>query len=566
MTKNVLMYLLAWDRDYLRKERNPKYGKLYATPFEWLSLPNDGNFLDGPVSPRVAVLDFEKRGTLKPGVKFLPQGVGKTVSCYDVEIPDAWAHTNKLMKATESDEFIYVNSFATVMKTVKFFESSDALGRPIKWAFNSPQLLVLPRAGLLANAFYDRESGSLQFFYFPSTAGYMIYTSLSQHIIVHETVHAILDSVAPDLYHATRTQSLAIHEAVADLAAILFSLMNDMLVFSIFAISAATVDITTAFSGFAEEFGTEMRREVGAEFLRVLNNQLNLDTNSVDLTNQYEVGLVLSGAIYQVFLKAYERQYFGDEEDFIKRKTKRILKAARDVARMVFRGLDYLPPGEVSLADYARAMIAAHRAVKADKRLERWLVNELVRRKVVKNQNDLQVYSDFVGKEIKDANCQELLENQDIAKRFVEKHRDLFRIPSHIRSDFKVEPRRKRIREQKGNRKEKVKSDLIFRVSWDSTEEHDLGSRFASKWRYPVGTTLVLEWGTGKILSILTTDQGKSHHSDRDRTLRRWIKQGLLMTPEEAVGLDGEPLVDKIIAKKTGRTMAVTGSARVLCT
>jgi len=41
----------------------------------------------------------------------------------------------------------------------------DILGRPLNWAFDVPQLLIIPRAGEQANAFYHPDSHSLQFFY-----------------------------------------------------------------------------------------------------------------------------------------------------------------------------------------------------------------------------------------------------------------------------------------------------------------------------------------------------------------------------------------------------------------
>ena len=177
----VRMPLLVQDRQYLREQAKPEPSPLLlATPIEWFKALGEDEFLDGPVTPRVAVLDFDaESGGLRPGAKFLHQGIGKTVSCYDVDLPDI-NDEDALMKAFESDAFIQVNTFATVMKTIHFFESPGALGRRVTWAFDSPQLLVLPRAGVLANAFYERESGSLQFFYCPSCAGYMVYSACSR--------------------------------------------------------------------------------------------------------------------------------------------------------------------------------------------------------------------------------------------------------------------------------------------------------------------------------------------------------------------------------------------------
>ena len=66
---------------------------------------------------------------------------------------------------------IAINAFGTVFQTVRMFEGPDALGRQVDWAFGSEQLLVVPRAGEWANAFYERATRSLQFFSFAGQDG-----------------------------------------------------------------------------------------------------------------------------------------------------------------------------------------------------------------------------------------------------------------------------------------------------------------------------------------------------------------------------------------------------------
>jgi hypothetical protein len=555
------MPILVWDRQYLREQIKPEPSDiLLATPFEYFDLSHKDEIFDGPVTPRVAVLDFDDAtGKLRPGATFIPCGIGKTVSCFDVKVPDT-DDEQALMKACESDSFIQVNLFATVMKTISFFESGDALGREVTWAFKPQQLLVVPRAGLLANAFYDRESGSLQFFYCPSSAGHTIYTALSPDIIVHETMHAILDGIAPDLYHATRTQSIALHEAIADLAAIVLTILSEMVLFSLYNISTGQLDIIEVLSKIAEEFGGELRRDVGVDFLRTLRTNRSLDPDSVDLADPYEVSEVLSGACYQVLVNLVKTKAVNEStwsED--------TLIAGRVFARLIFRALDYLPPGEASLADFARAVIAAHRAFHGGRRMkeQQWLAKELVARKVVKRESDLEADCDVVGMQLKGINCHELLASDAVAEKFAADYRELLRIPTN--SDFKVQQRRVRIRVKRRRRNEEASKDLIFRVTWVNEEEHDLGSRFSSRWVHTVGTTLVLDWKSRRILSVLSTDEGESQHADRNRTLKNWVKRGLLLTAKEAAGFGGQARSDAIIAKKTGRAMRVSGSARVLC-
>ena len=131
-------------------------------PTENCVLDGERFFLDGPVTERLAVLDFDpKTGELAQGTRFDSQQGTYAVSPDQIEAPD----------------FLRTNAFATVLKTIYMFEEDDTLGRPLRWGFDGPQLLVVPAAGEWANAFYEREARCLQFFYFNDKNGRRIYTS-----------------------------------------------------------------------------------------------------------------------------------------------------------------------------------------------------------------------------------------------------------------------------------------------------------------------------------------------------------------------------------------------------
>jgi len=105
-------------------------------------------FLDGPVSSRVAILDFnEDSGELEPPI---PLAMNGDTLFYDVDDNDIQSRRTQV-----------VSTFSTVMKTLQAFESADVLGRHINWISPGTQLLVVPFAGNWANAFYERESASL---------------------------------------------------------------------------------------------------------------------------------------------------------------------------------------------------------------------------------------------------------------------------------------------------------------------------------------------------------------------------------------------------------------------
>ena len=115
--------------------------------------------------------------------------------------------------------------FGTVLHAIAFVEDPVVLGHPVAWAFGSRQILVVPCAGDLDNAFYHRPSRSLQFYSYDIASGHALHTALSQDIVTHEASHALIDGIAPDLY-AVSPESLAIHESVADLTAAMISLRS----------------------------------------------------------------------------------------------------------------------------------------------------------------------------------------------------------------------------------------------------------------------------------------------------------------------------------------------------
>jgi hypothetical protein len=163
-------------------------------------------FLDGPVSKRVAVLDFDPdTGELSQRVNYIPKPRrGWYEDDQGVNI------RNYLVEDIYKPAFMQASTFAAVLKTIDLFEKKDAMGRELTWAFDAPQLLVIPRAGKMANAYYHRDTHSLQFFFFPAENGNgrIIYSCLSRDIVAHETAHAIIDGIAPELVDSATPQSL----------------------------------------------------------------------------------------------------------------------------------------------------------------------------------------------------------------------------------------------------------------------------------------------------------------------------------------------------------------------
>ena len=527
-------------------------------PTEHFIVENERFFLDGPVTERLAVLDFDPAtGVLLPGTAFRP-GDGDEGS-YDVS-----------PGSVESPDFLRCNAFATVLKTMEMFEEDDTLGRRLHWGFDGPQLLVVPVAGEWANAFYERESRSLQFFFFrsPSEPDRRIYTSLSHDIVSHETGHAILDGIAPDLYHAYTPQALALHEGVADLVALLMAFRNDTLRKTVLDQTGGSIAKITAFSSVAEEFGLCTGKPGG---LRQFVNEKTLDPNDtenlVDVSEPHELCQVLTGALYTVMVKIHEslKKRFAKEDgtsDF-SASGKALFVGAERFKRMIFRALDYLPPGEISFADYGRAIIASDQASHPTPGRERdWLRKEFVRRYLAKDLEALDVEEPFDDPAVQALDLASFVESDWAAYDFANRNRKLLRIPSDI--PFRVRPRLDTSKTYYlGKGVKKPIRECIFKVSWDELEPNPGGSWFPQQRQITVGTTLAIDWETRQVRARLTS-QWQEQREARDLMLQRLDEKGLLVPSRLATTPDGKPLRCAIEAETSGDLMRVRGTARTL--
>jgi hypothetical protein len=510
-------------------------------------------FLDGPVTERLAVLDFDlETGVLAQGTRFKAAD-----GAYEVD-----------EEAIESADFLRTNAFATVLKTMYMFEEGDTLGRRLHWGFDGPQLLIVPVAGEWANAFYERESRSLQFYFFPSKEGRRIYTSLSHDIVSHETGHAILDGIAPDLYHAITPQSLALHEGVADLVALVMAFRNDTLRKTVLDQTGGSIANITAFSSVAEEFG-QAQGKPGA--LRQFVNEKTLDPedaeNLVDVSEPHELSQVLTGALYSVMVKIHEtlKRRFAREDgtsDF-SASGKALFVGAERFKRMIFRALDYLPPGEISFADYGRAIIASDQASHPDATKTRDLLrDEFVRRCMAANIESLQVEKPFDDPAVKALDLETFVESDWAAYDFANRNRELLRIPPEV--PFRVRPRLDTSKTYyfRGGVKKPIR-ECIFKVSWDELEPNPEGSWFPQQRQITVGTTLAIDWETKQVRARLSS-QWEEQRKARDLMLQRLDEKGLLVPAQLATAPDGKPLRCAIKAETSGELMRVRGTARTL--
>jgi hypothetical protein len=540
-------------------------------PVEWLSLERELFCLDGPVTRRVAVLDFDPlTGTLLKGCPF--------VAPHNEE-PGTFG-LNDVNDITATD-FLQVNAFATVLSTLYMFEEEDVLGREVEWAFGAPQLFVVPRAGEWANAFYQRESHSVQFFYFTGPggpAGHTIFTALSQDIIAHETGHAILDGIAPDLYNSITPQSLALHEAVADLTALLVGLRSRRLRERLLSQTHGRIDGLNALSALAEQFGTA--RDTGrAAYLRSLWNEWNLDPNDrqngVRRTDPHGLSEVLSGALYRVFARLHDEYSSARaaEEGITEFSASgwALYVAREHFKRLVLRSLDYLPPGEVCFADYGRAILASDQAsYPGDSTGRSSLVEEFVRRCIVPNAAALEVRTTYDHPAVQDIDLEVLVSSEWAAYEFAERNRDFLGIPADVR--FRIRPRVRATKKYRGQVDFEEVTECIFRVSWDREEDNPTDLPLPDRRQITVGTTLVIDWETRQVRVLLTSEaarpssaaneEGRRQQHDRDEMLRHLVRTHALgFGPEH----DDQPIYATAARVETsGDLMRVRSSGRML--
>lgn len=286
--------------------------------------------------------------------------------------------------------------FAVAMKTIKAFER--ALGRKIFWAPKwvperggrdgsyQPvhKLRIYPHALREPNAYYSRDKMALLFGYFRASAtepganlpGGWVFTALSHDIIVHETTHAILDGLHRRYAEPTSVDSIAFHEAFADIVALLSHFTLPEAVADQISSKGGRLSDRTLLSGLARQFGEATGRHAALRDAIDAKgeNQAPDPTLLSQLTEPHARGAVLVAAVFDAFVTIYERRTAdlmriaridagtgprSLHPDLVARLTKEAVKAADHMLRMCIRALDYLPPVDVRFGEFLRALVTA---------------------------------------------------------------------------------------------------------------------------------------------------------------------------------------------------------------
>jgi hypothetical protein len=544
-------------------------------------------FLPGPVCRRVAIVDLNGTdGTLGVPVPFDPKGSKyANTATYLVQVPvpergkvAPWVKRGDVVRVRIQDlagrdyhePFLKVSAFGAVLRTIGFIEGAHALGRQVQWAFPGEQLLVVPRAGDLPNAFYHRDSHSLLLYYFDAENGtpQTVYCALSQDIVTHEASHAVIDGIAPDLYHAGSPDSLAIHEALADLTAVLVSLDNRELR-NTRSHSSQEMLGSTRFSRVAEQFGAWRGQ---GQALRDVYNDRTLDPHEpdsakrVDPASPHSLSEVLSGAVFRVFDRTLSSIEAGGSlplalldhlplGESLGNPRTRVRICVNRIANLIYKGLDWLPPGEVSLADYARSMLAADLFYLPDFPTQReWLTEECRRR---------QIFSPGAGSfdptpALGHIDFTRLAAGGEACRRFANDHRKHLGIPGSCRISiqqrvvqaagqklFTADDMSGIVRLAGPRRPIRPPADapqlLLLKVAWETRRPHSLGAEYGAGRKVKVGLTLALR-PDGTVHALLRGCEDPEATSRANGFLQRLALAGALLPPGQARGLDGAPL------------------------
>lgn len=315
-------------------ETDPKFGideKFYV---RW-----EPGLSDGPTSARFAVVDFNADAEqIAPMAKW-----DEDNDCFTDTKGKVLDKDN-----VESLQFHQVHVWAIVQRALEFFENRNALGRKIPFGFESNRLILVPHAGYGKNAYYDRRSKSLQFYYFDND-GQRIYTCLSTDIVHHEFGHAILDGIRPHLMESVQTETAAFHEFIADQTAILLILRNNTFRKRLAEAVKGEMSNATRLTRIAEQFG---RAVSDKEYLRTADNPLKM-SNLKSSDGPHHRSQVLTGAMFDI-LKAFSNHYVVNKNETAK---EAFWNAIQRMQHTAYQPLDLLPPCDVTFRDYALAVL-----------------------------------------------------------------------------------------------------------------------------------------------------------------------------------------------------------------
>lgn len=338
----------------------------------------------GPVGEYIEVVDFDPSSQ----AFYQPVDLGQTFILAQ----------DGLDPAESNPQFHQQMVYAVAMTTIKNFER--ALGRKITWSpyrdkSGKPtdyvqRLRIYPHALREANAYYSPLKKALLFGYFNAAPdqpqlqmpGATVFTCLSHDIIAHEITHALLDGMHRRYIEATHIDSLAFHEAFADIVALFQHFTFPDVLKEQIAKTRGDLGSQNLLGELAQEFGKaighygSLRDAIG--FIDKDGKWQPHQPDPSEYAQQREPhqrGSILVATIFDAFINLYRRRVAdllriatggtGDlprgalHPDLVNRMAKEASKTAGHILKMCVRALDYCPPMDINFGDYLRAIITS---------------------------------------------------------------------------------------------------------------------------------------------------------------------------------------------------------------
>jgi len=356
----------------------------------------------GPVGRRLAVVDYDAARDC-----FYPP----------VDLDDPLILQENGLEPRDSDpRFHQQMVYAVASQTLHTFDR--ALGREVRFRFqrsggsnkrNQQHLRIFPHGMNEANAFYSRDLRALVFGYFsaeaedagPNIPGQPVFTCLSHDIIVHEMCHAIIDGMRGHFLEKTNRDSLAFHEALSDVIALLqhFTFPEPLLE-TIQRTGGRLHRSTLAPELSSDEDGVETGSgaieanplvDLALQFgeslgtRKALRSAIGVRPNKGDfevVTEPHDRGAILVAAIFDAYFRVYTRRtrdlfrladvaadYAGElHPDLANRLCSEATALASQFVQLCIRAVEFCPPVDLEFGDYLRALITVHCKLDVDDR------------------------------------------------------------------------------------------------------------------------------------------------------------------------------------------------------
>lgn len=290
---------------------------------------------------------------------------GTTVSPVTLtQVGDPWRLVSaqppaELRPLLDDTRFLAQHVYGVAASTLELFEST--LGRRMPWNPEGRVVLKARDPGDATETGYSRETNVIRFGAI-DRMGYKVPTALFRDIVAHEVTHAILDGYRPAWADGMATiEQLALHEAMADIVAILSVFSSRDVVYRQLAAAAG------AAAPGREPDDSAMLRTL-FDFARGLYARGPLREPLIgafpedwqDLPEPHRRGSVVVGAVLRAVdqLWADRNRRFGENQNLQQKAESGAIIGTR-VLRMVIRGLSYMPPVDVTWRDLLRGIIAA---------------------------------------------------------------------------------------------------------------------------------------------------------------------------------------------------------------